>query len=128
MRYCLIFLAIALSLIAPLESVRAADAKLIKEGRRAAKVCKACHHFIREKRKFGPHLVKLINRPVASADKFRYSDALKAVGGVWTEERLAAFLYNPQSFAPGTNMKFKGYRNKAKSKAAAAYFGHLTAK
>jgi cytochrome c len=128
MRYSLIFLAVALSLIAPLESVRAADANLIKEERRAAKVCKACHHFIREKRKFGPPLAKLVDRPVASADKFQYSDALKAMGGVWTEERLAKFLYNPESYAPGTNMKLKGCRSKATSKAAAAYFGSLSAK
>jgi len=97
------------------------DKALLSEGRAAAKVCLACHHFKRAKRKFGPHLVDIIGRPVASAANFQYSNALTALGGVWTEARLAEFLNHPEAYAPGTNMKFDGFQDERKAHAAVAY-------
>ena len=35
---------------------------------------------------------------------FRYSPALSRLGGRWTDERLDAFLKNPNVFVPGTLM------------------------
>ena len=52
----------------------------------------------------GPSLVGLIGRPVAGDPAYAYSEALHAAGGVWTRDRLADFLENPQRFAPGTAM------------------------
>lgn len=115
-------LALAAVTIGPTGGALAQDDKaLLMEGRIAAKVCLACHHFKRAKRKFGPHLVNIIGRPVASAAPFQYSDALKALGDVWTEERLAAFVNNPAAYAPGTNMKFDGFQDERKARAAVAY-------
>lgn len=93
----------------------------LRAGRAAAKVCLACHHFKREKRKFGPHLVKLLDRPVATAANYQYSEALKGLGGVWSEDRLASWLNDPAGYAPGSTMKFDGYKDMEKSRAVVAY-------
>ena len=93
----------------------------LREGRKAARACAACHHLTREVRKFGPHLVGVIGRPVAGLPDFEYSAALKALGGVWTEERLADFLNAPQEYAPGTTMKFPGFNDRTKAINAAAF-------
>lgn len=118
-------IAAALTLAAatfPVGSARADDdGALLKEGREATKICLTCHHFTKPKRKFGPHLVDLLARPVASVNTYAYSDALRALGGEWTEDRLAAFLNDPARFAPGTNMKFAGYKNARTAEAAVAY-------
>ena len=55
---------------------------------------------------FEPILV--LQRPKASHAGFNYSEALKAKGGDWTLEDLAAFIHNPKGFAPGTKMSFPG--------------------
>ena len=52
----------------------------------------------------GPSLVGLIGREIATVPGFSYSPALTALGGVWDEARLDAFLRDPQAFAPGTSM------------------------
>jgi cytochrome c2 len=53
----------------------------------------------------GPPLTGVLGRPVASVPGFAYSDALKAAGGRWTDDRLKAFLADPEAFAPGTTMR-----------------------
>ena len=52
----------------------------------------------------GPSLIGLIGRPVAGDPTYAYSEALRSAGGIWTRDRLANFLENPQRFAPGTAM------------------------
>jgi cytochrome c2 len=56
----------------------------------------------------GPDLRKVVNRPVATAAGYRYSPAMKELGGRWDRERLDQFLTNPQDYVPGTRMKFAG--------------------
>jgi cytochrome c len=51
-----------------------------------------------------PGLRGVIGREIASVPGFAYSPALQALEGVWTEERLDAFLKSPGEFAPGTTM------------------------
>lgn len=67
--------------------------------------CSGCHRIEdgREHR-LGPDLRAVYQRPVASAEGFTYSDALLSLDGVWTADRLRAFLTDPDSFAPGTTM------------------------
>lgn len=109
----------ALGLSAP--PAVAADADTIRAGREAAKICETCHHFTRSVDKFGPPLVGVIGRPVASVARFPYSPAMKGLGGEWTEERIAEFVNDPKAFAPGTSMNFEGYKDMAKARAVAAY-------
>ena len=51
----------------------------------------------------------MVGKPVASnSRRFGYTGALRSVGGVWTLERLDAWLAAPSKFAPGTSMAFHG--------------------
>ncbi len=78
-------------------------------GEAQAKKCGACHSF--EKggaNKVGPNLWGVIGRPRASVAGFTYSDTLKKLGGTWTPQEIAAFIYNPKAYAPGTKMGFAG--------------------
>ena len=59
----------------------------------------------------GPDLARIVGRAVASVPNFQYSPALRALGGVWTVERLDAFLKSPSTVVPGTAMAFTGIRN-----------------
>jgi cytochrome c len=57
----------------------------------------------------GPDLFGLLDRKVASADNYgAYTPALRKLGGKWNEQRLDAFLRDPQAVAPGTSMVFPG--------------------
>ena len=50
----------------------------------------------------------VVGQRIATARDDRYSEALNSVPGTWSEERLDAFLADPQSFAPGTSMQSEG--------------------
>ena len=52
--------------------------------------------------------LQAINRPVASIEGFGYSDALKRLGGVWTERMLTNYIHYPNSVAPGSRMPASG--------------------
>ena len=79
-------------------------------GAKVFKKCKACHAVESGKNKVGPSLFAVVGRDVASAEGFRFSDALKGLGGAWTPERLMEFLVKPKEYAPGTKMSFSGLR------------------
>lgn len=65
----------------------------------------------------GPALAGIVGRPVAGAPGYVYSDALKALGGAWTDTRLDQFLKDPQRLAPGTSMAFPGIADAGERKA-----------
>ena len=72
------------------------------KGETDAKACQACHNF--EKgggAKVGPPLWGVVGRPVASIAGFAYSDALKAMGGDWTYDKLNAWITKPSAMAAG---------------------------
>lgn len=78
-------------------------------GKAAFSKCKTCHTIEKGKPKgVGPNLWGVVNRAKASAEGFEYSAALKAKGGNWTFEDLAAFIHKPAAFAAGTKMVFNG--------------------
>jgi len=68
--------------------------------------CAGCHQVVSRDTAAhpGPSLVGLIGRPVAGDPNYEYSEALRAIGGTWTPDRLGAFIENPQRFASGTTM------------------------
>jgi cytochrome c2 len=53
-------------------------------------------------------LAGVLGRPVASVKGQAYSQALRHIGGIWTEERLDAFLTEPAAMVPGTSMAVEG--------------------
>jgi cytochrome c2 len=98
-------------------------------GEGVAKKCAACHSF--EKggaNKVGPALWNIVNRPVAAAEAFKYSDGLKtfAEGGtVWDYERLNGFLLAPKKFVSGTSMGFAGLKKPTERADIIAYLRSL---
>jgi cytochrome c2 len=78
--------------------------------------CKGCHVLSPSARSIGPDLRKVVGRKVAGREGYTYSEAMRDYGGVWTIERLDAFLANPAQVVPGTSMQFEGVPDAAKRK------------
>ena len=87
--------------------------------------CMACHHVgLTNENDAAPSLSGIVGRKVASDNFAHYSDALKNLGGTWTEDRLRSFLLNPNEFAPGTNMVI-GEQSKSQVDRAITYLKSL---
>ena len=86
--------------------------------------CAACHSLRREVHGIGPHLVGLIGRPIGEVEGWSASDGLRSLDGVWTPERLAQFLADPEAFAPGNAMGATGI-TEAEARAIADYIAGL---
>lgn len=81
----------------------------VQAGQKIFTKCQACHSGEKgAPNKVGPNLWGVVGRPKASHEGFSYSDAMKAKGGNWTLEDLAAFVHGPKAFVPGTKMLFPG--------------------
>lgn len=74
--------------------------------------CKACHKLEDGAHATGPSLYGVVDRPMAAADGFGYSDALLALQGQsWTPEEIDAYIANPREYAPGNKMTFAGLKD-----------------
>ena len=94
----------------------------LEKGQKLFKKCGTCHNYEKgSANKVGPNLWNIINRPKASIDGFSYSKALAKIGGEWTYEELAEFLYKPKKYAKGTKMNFVGLK-KVKDRADLVLF------
>ena len=83
----------------------------IEKGQKLFKKCGTCHNYEKgSANKVGPNLWNIINRPKASINGFAYSKALVEIGGEWSYEELAEFLYKPKKYAKGTKMNFAGLK------------------
>ena len=91
------------------------------DGEKVFRKCKACHVADSEQNRVGPHLVGLVGRDVASVEGFRYSEALQALGGQWTEDRLNEWLEDSKGMAPGNKMAFAGLKDEEDRAAVVAY-------
>lgn len=81
-------------------------------GRRAFAKCASCHQVGPSARAaFGPQLNGIIGRQAGATADFKYSDAMKKSGIVWTEDKLVAFLKSPDDAVPGNKMRFFGIRS-----------------
>ena len=86
----------------------AADAKA---GKKIFRKCRACHKVEEGKNGVGPSLWGVIGRDVASAEGYKYSDAMTARDGNWTAAELFTFLEDPRAVVPGTKMRFPGVKD-----------------
>lgn len=96
-------------------------------GERRAALCKSCHTFDEGGANgTGPNLWGIVGREVGGHAGFNYTSALKEAGGVWTYERLDAFLKNSQEYIPGTAMVQRFPRDDQRADIL-AYLGSLAA-
>ncbi len=80
-------------------------------GAKVFKKCAACHVATEAKNRVGPHLVGIVDRPMASVEDYKYSKAMTehaAEVPTWTEEALDAYLRDPRGVVKGTKMAFAG--------------------
>ncbi|KKW90717.1 MULTISPECIES: c-type cytochrome [Sphingobium] len=84
--------------------------------------CTTCHSF---KPGAGglsaPNLHGILGKAAASQPNFKYSNAMKDSGIVWTAEKLDAYIAAPTALVPGTRMNFPGIADAAKRKAIIDY-------
>ncbi|MCP4329668.1 MAG: cytochrome c family protein [Alphaproteobacteria bacterium] len=74
------------------------------KGKKVFNKCKTCHGFDPTKKKLGPHMQGIIDRTAGTVEGFKYSDAMKDSGIVWTEETIDAYIADPKDYVPGNKM------------------------
>ncbi|NIA67230.1 cytochrome c family protein [Pelagibius litoralis] len=82
-------------------------------GEKVYRKCKACHAVEEGKNKVGPSLYNIVDRAVATVEKYKYSKAMVAFGeggAVWDAETLDAYLEAPRKAVKGTKMAFAGLK------------------
>ena len=102
----------------------------LTKGEKVGKKYAACHNFAEgSANKVGPALYDIVNRPIASAAGFGYSNALKTYASdkTWTYEELNGFLYKPKAHVKGTSMGFAGLKKTAERANMIAYLRSLSA-
>jgi cytochrome c len=83
------------------------------KGENVFKKCMACHTATEKSNKMGPYLVGVVGRPIASAENYQYSDAMKAYAAsakTWDEQKLNVYLENPKAVVAKTKMVFPGVK------------------
>jgi cytochrome c len=93
--------------LAPLTSMLAgADSADADRGRDLfAKRCSGCHALDLDKE--GPRLRGVFGRKAGAVAGFPYSGALRNSGIVWDENKLNAWLENPEQAVKDNNMEFR---------------------
>lgn len=98
------------------------------KGAGGVKACAACHNF--EKggaNKVGPALYEIVERGIAAAPGFAYSEGAKAKSAEkWSYDNLNAFLKAPKKYIAGTKMAFGGIGNDKKRADILAYLASLS--
>jgi cytochrome c2 len=90
----------------PIDAARLARLDPDARGKVIATACAGCHSLAADGTDgIGPALWGIVGRDVASRKTFAYSSGLASMGGRWTRDRLRAFISNPNSVAPGTQME-----------------------
>lgn len=114
-------LAAALALLSP--GVQAADAahgaSIFDEE------CSDCHSVKPDKNKKGPTLFGVVGRPAGRIADFNYSDAMKASGITWNQDRLSSYITAPKKTVPGGKMKYDGLGNDQSRTDLIAYLASL---
>jgi cytochrome c len=80
------------------------------EGAKVYRKCAVCHVVDKPQNRVGPSLLGLIGRPAGTVEGFKYSDAMKNSGIVWSAETLDAYIADPKGYIPGNKMAFAGLK------------------
>lgn len=77
----------------------------VARGEELYRKCMSCHTIEANGRhRAGPRLHGLFGRVAGSIADYRYSEALKGSGIIWTDQTLDAYLKDSEAFVPGTKM------------------------
>ena len=83
----------------------------IAKGKKAFKKCASCHSIDNGgKNKSGPNLYDILNRGIATNEKFKYSKKLVSFANdnpLWTPELMDLWLENSQKLVKGSKMRVK---------------------
>jgi cytochrome c len=110
--------AVALAMAA----VRPAAAQDAAAGEKDFLVCRACHQIgPTAKNAVGPVLNGVVGRKAGTYPGFKYSEANRESGIVWTPEELEKYLTDPQKVVPKTLMIFPGLKDQQKRTDVIAY-------
>ena len=104
--------------------VSSAQAQDVGAGERLFKRhCGICHIAEKDstRRLQGPNLFGLVGRKAGTFEGFRYSEANKNSGIVWTPETLEPYLADPRGVIKGTTMAFVGVKKPDERKAIIEY-------
>lgn len=88
--------------------------------------CAICHSTEPDHNRVGPSLAGVVGRRSGAVPNFNYSSANKNSGIVWTQEKLDAYLADPQGVVPGTTMLFPGVKNDADRRALIDFLASLS--
>lgn len=85
--------------------------------------CGICHIAEKDstRRLQGPNLFGLIGRKAGTIEGFRYSEANKNSGIIWSAETLDPYLADPREVIKGTTMAFVGVKKPEERKAIIEY-------
>lgn len=97
-------------------------------GATSFRACAACHSTTPGEQLTGPSLAKIWQRKAGTVEGFsRYSEAMKRVDLLWTEQALDRWLSNPDELIPGTSMTFPGLRDGKARQDVIAYLEAVSA-
>lgn len=85
----------------------------VANGEKVFKKCMACHTADAATNKVGPYLKGVVGRKAATAEGYKYSADLVALGEagtVWDDANLDKYLENPKTMAPKGKMAFPGLK------------------
>jgi len=82
----------------------------IANGESKFALCQSCHTLVSGGANMtGPNLYGVIGTKAGEGhEDFKFSDALKASGIVWTPDKLDPWIHKPQDLVPGSKMTFAG--------------------
>ena len=83
--------------------------------------CRTCHVFDEGVNRVGPSLHKIVGRTAGQSAGYKYSDANKGSGIVWSPQILFEYLKAPQAYMPGTKMSYPGVKDDQKRADLVAY-------
>jgi cytochrome c len=88
-------------------------------------MCSSCHTIEKGvgNGALGPNLFGISGHSAAAAANFGYSPAIKGSGIVWTDDKLKAWVQNPQKVIPGAKMILIHTPNAEQAENVVAYVG-----
>lgn len=96
--------------------------KLWQQGRAEFIRCNACHSVeAGSSSEFGPHLNQLLGRQLGGLEDYLYTETVKQLDLLWTEEVLDAWLTKPQQLVPEMCLPFTGMASAEARQALIAY-------